>query len=121
MATALEPDRVHQTRPATTRGREIRVPVNRSRYRSSQFSLNFLGPTVEQWERTCNHSTCSVDVLNRGNDDLGVLGDRLHAPQAVIEIVRDAIEQDTDDKEVDRQNSDQQRDADNSQEDKSHL
>jgi hypothetical protein len=121
MVTVVDTNRVHQTGPAPTRSWHVGVAVNRSLNGRSQLGCDTLSTAVQQRQRACNDSTSAVDVLNTGDDRLGLLGDGLHVPQAVIEIVCDPIEEHADDEEKHRQNSGQCQDDDYGQDDKSHI
>jgi hypothetical protein len=60
-------------------------------------------------------------VLDAWNNHLGMFGDRLHVSQAVIEVVRDSIEQYPNNEQKDRQNSDQSPDANYRQDNENHV
>jgi hypothetical protein len=121
MLTTSEANRVHQARPTPTGSRHIGMPVNRSWCGSSHLGSDTLSTPVQQRQRARHYPTSSVDVLDSRYNNFGLLGDGLHVSQTVVEIVRDTVEQETDDEEKDRQNSDQHRDADYRQKDKSHV
>jgi len=112
VGTAAKTNRIHQTRTTPTGRWHIRVTIDRSWHWRRQFARNLLGTPVQQWKRACDNSTCTVDVLDAGNNWLGLLSDRLHVSQAVIEVIGDPVEQHANDEQEHRQHSDQRPDAD---------
>ncbi len=121
MVPVADANRIHETRTAPTRSWHVGVAINRRWNGRSQLGCDALSTAVQQRQRACNNSTSAVDVLNPGNDRLGLLGDQLNVPQTVIEVICDPIEEHADDEEKNRQNSGQCQDDDYGQDNKSHI